>query len=288
MSSRSLDVARALLRWCLCAALVLPLAAQELRPGSGWLKPGGKWEFKMPIRVLLGGDSLMESLGPQMRQCLQGYENMTLIPIGKKSTGLSRPDFYNWPKVLKERLTADKPQLVVFWVGTNDPQGIYGMRGLGEPCSRAWLLAYLGKIRELFRLVRQHRARLILMGPPTVAEAKLDAQLEQINRLMAWACQNWDQKYGGVCYVDTRAILSDRRGRFLRVGEVPGGQNAVLRTPDGVHITAEGNRRVMNHLLPYMARELRRCFQADGASPAEPAGGRGAGISGKSRATRSR
>lgn len=266
---------------CLGVALLLPVGAQELRPGSGWLKPGGSWEFKQPIRVLLTGDSLMESLGPQMRSSLSGYTNMTLIPIGKKSTGLSRPDFYNWPKVLKEHLVADKPHLVIMWVGTNDPQGIYGMSGLGEPCSRAWQLAYLGKVREVFRLVQQHKARLILMGPPTVAEAKLDSQLAQINKLMAWACKNWENKYGGVCYVDTRAIMSDGRGRYISAGEVPGGQSAVLRTQDGVHITTEGNRRVMHHLLPYVSRELRRCFQPESRSAA-PAYSRGAGLSGKS------
>lgn len=241
-----------------------------LSPGSGWLVPGGSWHLREQVRVLLAGDSLMQSLGPQLCRALEGYTNLKCIPIGKKSTGLSRPDFYNWPKVLRERLLADKPHVVVMWVGTNDPQGIYGMSGLGEPCSKAWQKAYLGKIREVMRLVYRHGARLILMGPPTVGNAELDAQLACINRLMAWACQ-----HAGVCYVDTRAILSNAQGRFIMSGALPDGRQAVLRTPDRVHITAEGNRRVMHYMLPYLSREIKRCFAAPSRGSSSTLRGRG-------------
>lgn len=249
---------------CLC---VLCMAwAQELRPGSGWLVPGGSRPLGAPVRVLLTGDSLMESLGPQMRDALSGYSNLTLIPIGKKSTGLSRSDFYNWPAVLKQHLVADKPHVVIMWVGTNDPQGIYGMTGLGEPCSKAWQLAYLGKIREIFKLVRLHKARFILMGPPVVGDPKLNAQLADINRLMAWAC-----KREGICYIDTRAILGDSHGGFHLQGKLPNGQMALLRTADRVHITADGNKRVMHYLLPYVAQEIRRYFSPQSAANSSPA-----------------
>lgn len=253
----------------------------ELKPGMGWLKPGGEWNLRTPIRVLLAGDSLMQSLGPQMRDSLRGYTNLTLIPFGRKSTGLSRSDYYNWPRALKERLVADKPHLVIFWVGTNDPQGIYGKSGLGEPCSNAWQLAYLGKIREIFHLVQQHRARLILMGPPVVSDPKLDAQLATINKLMGWVCRK-----DGVCYVDTRSILSDSRGRFLAEGSLLSGRRVSLRTPDGVHITTGGNQRIMEHLLPYVSLELKRCFYTQPASgtAAKPGARSGAQLSGKSAA----
>lgn len=264
-------VLRAVALCCLC--LVCSACAQSLRPGSGWLVPGGSRPLGAPVRVLLAGDSLMESLGPQMRDALSGYNNLTLIPIGKKSTGLSRSDFYNWPAVLKQHLAADKPHLVIMWVGTNDPQGIYGMSGLGEPCSKAWQLAYLGKIREIFKLVRAYKARLILMGPPVVGAPKLNAQLADINRLMDWVC-----KREGVCYVDTRAILGDSRGGFHMQGKLPSGVMGVLRTPDQVHITPDGNKRVMHYLLPYVAQELRLCFSPQSA-PRTPGRG-GAGISG--------
>ena len=239
--------------------------AAPLKPGSGWLRPDGHWALKMPVCVLLAGDSLMESLGPQMRDALSGYKNLTFITAGKKSTGLSRSDYYDWPRVMEEHLRKERPNLVVMWVGTNDPQGIYGKTGLGEPGSKEWQKAYLGKIYEIFALAHRYKARLILMGPPTVADSKLDEQLAMINRLMDWACKAWEKKYhSGVCYVDTRAILGSASGQYISVGALPNGSVARLRTSDGVHITADGNKRVMHYLLPHISQELRRCFDTQG------------------------
>lgn len=240
-------------------ALLSVACGAQLPPGSGWLVQGGAYRstpWKTPVRVLLAGDSLMESLGPQMRNSLVGYENLTFIPIGKKSTGLSRPDFYNWPKVLKQRLEQDRPHLVVMWVGTNDPQGIYGMSGLGEACSEAWQQAYRSKIREIINLVISHRARLVIMGPPVVGDPKLNRQLAVIGRLMEDECRKV-----GVCYISTRAILGDSHGGYHAQGRLLSGQMVTLRSADQVHITADGNRRVMEHVLPYIGHELILCFR---------------------------
>lgn len=241
------------------------------------LEPHGTGELPSPVRVLLTGDSLMEGLGPQMKRELAGYGNLELIPIGKKSTGLSRPDFYNWPQVMKEHLEKDRPQIVIMWVGTNDPQNIYGMTGLGEPCSKAWQRAYWGKIREMIALVRQYKATFILMGPPVMKEEELDGQLAVINRLMEWTCRK-----AGVRYLDTRPLLADRQGRFQQSGPMPDGRTAVLRTRDAVHITADGNMLVMRALLPYLSASLpQNRLEARRTSSAGRKGGSAAGISGK-------
>lgn len=259
-----------LVRLTLCILLVGLLctgsfaAGQQLRPGSGWLVQGGAYPgslWKTPVRVLLAGDSLMESLGPQLRSSLAGYGNITFIPIGKKSTGLSRPDFYDWPAVLKQHLAADRPHLVVMWVGTNDPQGIYGYKGLGAPCSEAWQQVYRSKVREIISLAHSHGARILFMGPPVVGDYSLNAQLGVIDRLMQQECSRL-----GVCYVSTRFILGDSRGIFHSQGRLLDGSLVTIRSRDRVHITSDGNRRVMDYLLPYLGREIERCFRVSAAS----------------------
>ena len=259
----------ALLRSAVCVLACIwgaafAAASGQLRPGSGWLVQGGAYPsslWKTPVRVLLTGDSLMEGLGPQMRDSLAGYSNITFIPIGKKSTGLSRPDFYNWPAVLKQHLVADRPHLVVMWVGTNDPQGIHGHTGLGEPCSEAWQQVYRSKLREVVSLAHAHGARFMLMGPPVVGDPTLNTQLGIIDRLMQYECRAL-----GICYISTRYILGGSSGIFHPQGRLLSGEMVTLRSADRVHITADGNRRVMDYLLPYLAREIERCFRAPSSS----------------------
>ena len=211
------------------------------------LQCGGQGRAARPIRILLAGDSLMESMGPQMRDAMAGYGNITLIPIGKRSTGLSRPDFYNWPRELEENLRKHRPHIVVMWVGTNDPQNIYAQRGLGKPCSRPWLRAYAAKIMEIVRLCQFYRARIILLSPPVMDEEPLDSQLAEITSLMRSICRHY--RLG---FINTRSILADSRGRYTHTATMPNGRKATIRWKDRVHITGEGNILVMNRLLPYM------------------------------------
>ncbi len=215
------------------------------------LERGGRGRADFPIRILLTGDSLMEAMGPQMQRELTGYENITLIPIGKRSTGLSRPDFYNWPRVLEENLRRHRPQIVVMWVGTNDPQNIHGHTGLGEPCSQAWMRVYTQKLMEIASLCRRYEAKLIFMGPPVMEEEPLNTQLAKINALMYNFCRRY--KLG---YINTRSLLADSRGNYMHSVRMPDGRTVNIRWRDRVHITGDGNRIVMDKLLPYMGHVI--------------------------------
>lgn len=233
------------------ARLILCLLFVSTTAFAMHLECGGRGRANFPVRILLTGDSLMEAMGPQMKRQMEGYENITLIPIGKRSTGLSRPDFYNWPKVLEDNLRKHRPQIVVMWVGTNDPQNIHGHTGLGEPCSTAWNKVYLQKLMEITTLCHRYGARLIFLGPPVVEEEPLNTQLAQINSLMYRFCKRY--KLG---YINTRALLADSRGRYMHSIRKPDGRTVNIRWHDRVHITGDGNRLVMDKLLPYMGHVI--------------------------------
>jgi hypothetical protein len=211
------------------------------------LKPNGTGKADKETRILLTGDSLMESMGPQMVKAMVGYENIVLRPIGKRSTGLSRPDFYNWPKVLEANLIDFKPQIVVMWVGTNDPQNIHGHKNLGEPLSEQWKDVYKQKIQEIINICKAHGAKIIFIGPPAVDEEPLDRQLREIEKLIRHV-----SKANGQGYRSSRTALGDDKGQYLHEKRMPDGRMATIRWKDRVHITGDGNFIMMSDLLPYM------------------------------------
>ena len=45
---------------------------------------------------------------------------------GQVTTGLTRPDYYNWPAELQADLPKYSPQVVVVMMGANDPQDFPG------------------------------------------------------------------------------------------------------------------------------------------------------------------
>jgi hypothetical protein len=223
---------------------------EEFNKGGMIIEPNGSGRAHKETRILLTGDSLMESMGPQMQKAMAGYKNIVLRPIGKRSTGLARPDFYNWPKVLEENLIDFKPHIVVMWVGTNDPQNIYGYKDLGEPLSNAWQRAYTAKVVEIIKLCRHYNAQLIFIGPPSVADAQLDAQLRKISYVIYNICKVYSETKNYVIrYVSARAILGDDNGNYLHEKLMPNGRIATIRWKDQVHITGDGNLLVMTDLM---------------------------------------
>lgn len=233
----------------LCA--VLAAQPTHARSASRTLVREGEGNVQEPTRILLTGDSLMAGLGPQLKRALDGYANLTLVPIGKGSTGLARPDFYNWPQVLEKNMIEHKPHIVVMWIGTNDSQPIYNVPEASEPLSLPWQKAYHNKLIEIFRIVRKHKATLIMMSPPVMDKQTFDNKLKTITRLMAWTC-----KKNGAYFLNTRPILADARGKYLHRVAMSDGKVANIRTSDHIHITADGYILVMDRLLPYLSATL--------------------------------
>ena len=52
------------------------------------------------------------------------------------------------------------------------------------------------------------------------------------------------QTYPGVRYVDAQAVLGGPHGEYLTSAPGPDGNDVPLRTPDTVHLAAEGIRRL--------------------------------------------
>ncbi len=202
------------------------------------------------VRVLFAGDSLMESLGSQVEPALAQHLHWHCLPIGKKSTGLCRPDVYNWPVVLENNLRTFRPHLVVMWVGTNDNQNIYGEK-TGGLLTPAWKNAYHRKMLAIITLCRKHHARLIFMGPPTVGKPGDDAQLAQISEVMRVVCRHHQ-----VPFLDVRPIFADKQGGYVQRLADRNGQWVDIRTRDRVHITSAGNNLVMKKLYPLMRTTL--------------------------------
>lgn len=259
-----------LLMVLLCMAFSLVSCSSLSYTNKSSLPPpfelGGHGQLFRPYRVLVAGDSLSASLGPQMKRGLEGYAGLEIIPIGKSSTGLCRPDFYNWPEVLEKNLQTYHPNLVFMWVGTNDDQNIHGMSNLGEPpYSPAWKRAYMRKMLEIITICKRHRAKLVFITPPVMPDGAFNNKLAEIDSVMLYVCGHYK-----VEAIDGRKLLTDGQGKFVREMKLPDGTTATVRTPDTVHITEAGNRIIMQRaILPHLY------FHIYGSVPSKTGGRRG-------------
>ena len=104
-----------------------------------------------PLRVLIVGDSVGLDLGQPLVNALGGFGDVTTYLDGRIDTGLSRPDYFNWPAELNVDLANQQPQLVVVMIGANDAQGLVTQNGsirFGQPGLGPGLLGPGGRLHR--------------------------------------------------------------------------------------------------------------------------------------------
>ena len=92
--------------------------------------PPGPPSAADPARVLVVGDSDAGTFGPYLEELLDDTGVAETTVDYKVSSGLARPDFFDWPAHLRPELPAVDPDIVVVTFGGNDAQGLAAGRRL--------------------------------------------------------------------------------------------------------------------------------------------------------------
>lgn len=202
-------------------------------------------------RIMLLGDSLMEDLGPVAHRALRHRKGLHFILTAKYSTGLTRPEYFNWPENMENAVAATRPDIIVFFIGANDGMPIKkDGRTVYPNSSDAWRAAYRTKMDELFEIGRRYNCEMIWVGLPPMGSryAKILAQTAQAQR------ESCDEQ--GIRFIDTVPILGDEDGRFRTYMTDSKGKAIRLRARDKEHLSPMGNKLVIEQLLPALEQSI--------------------------------
>ena len=206
-----------------------------------------------PLKVLILGDSVGLDLGQPLVNALASYGDVTSYLDARIDTGLSRPDYFNWPAELTVDLTNQQPNLVVVMIGANDPQGLVtpdGSLRFGQP---GWDAAYSARVAALIAEANAAGAHLLWVGMPPMQDPGLDAALKHLNGLVeAQVSLTAD----GATYLSSDASLGDKHGNFTAFLPDASGAEVNVRTPDGIHLSPSGGARLAAGVVNAMQTEL--------------------------------
>ena len=115
------------------------LAAPAPRCPPAWSDP--RCEHRPPeepLRVYIGGDSIIRDAGDAFLNIASDSPLFETTLHYENATGLTRPDFYDWPAAFRQDMEAHRPEVAFVLFGGNDSQGIVGpngeaVRGPGRP-----------------------------------------------------------------------------------------------------------------------------------------------------------
>lgn len=230
------------------------LAALD-RPKLG---PKGLFDPQTPKRqiqsLLVVGDSISISLGSELEKMLTERPGLRFARQGKVSSGLARPDFYDWDRVMDDLARRYKPDAVVVMLGTNDNKHLRNPDGSQITYRSAeWDKAYAQRVRRIIDICRAQNpeATVFWMGAPVMADDDLNRDLRHINALVRKTVNAQRDCY----FVETWSLFASQSGEFVfSKPDVEGG--APLRARDGIHMTTAGAQALAGLCLSVLENRI--------------------------------
>lgn len=209
-----------------------------------------------PLRLWVGGDSMSKVLGESVvRQATDsGLINATAEP--QLESGLTRPDFYDWPRELN-RVSQLEPGFEVFVVmfGANDAQGIVEPDGTihQEAGTPDWNKEYRRRVAGVMDLLKADGRLVVWVGQPIMRSAALSEKMKTLNSIYQEeaASRPW------VKYLDLWPLFTTPDGTYDAYITDDDGQVKLMRNPDGVHLVREGGDRAARAILSLVLKEAK-------------------------------
>ncbi|MCY1079319.1 SGNH/GDSL hydrolase family protein [Archangium lansingense] len=210
----------------------------------------GKPEVARPRTVLLLGDSLIvTSFGEYLEQLLNEHSGTRAMRRAKSSTGLARPDFFDWMTVGREEVERHQPDVVVVIMGGNDGQGLTDEKGKAKVQwgASGWEAAYRQRVADFLGTLGAPGRKLLWVELPYTGLPNFERKLGVIRRVLREAVSGHEAS----TYLETKSFFTDAKGSILREARVEGFRKPMkLKMEDGVHFTLAGGRYFATKVYP--------------------------------------
>ncbi|MEO8540562.1 MAG: DUF459 domain-containing protein [bacterium] len=206
-----------------------------------------------PLRVWVGGDSISKILGEALVR--QASESGVMAPVqdSQLSSGLTRPDFFDWPGHFSDLVKAT-PTNEVFVVifGANDSQGIKTPDGkIFQPGDEGWNVEYRRRVAGTMDLLKADNRLVVWVGQPIMESAKLSQRMFELNGIF----QEEAAKRPWVRYFDMWPLFTTAAGTYDAYITDDDGELKLMRNPDGVHLVREGGEKAARHIMELIKKE---------------------------------
>jgi len=215
-----------------------------------------------PAVLYVAGDSDAGTFGPYLDKLMKQTGMVKTTLDYKVSSGLSRPDFFDWPSHFAQQIPAVNPDIVVVTFGGNDAQGLRNKDstwavdhspGAGGD-DADWRAEYGKRVGAAMDYLGGDNRTLIWVGIPNDDNPDVTARLQVQNEVvMAEAA-----KRPHVVFIDTWKRFSGLSGGFAEVVQDPrDNEFKDVRAKDGFHLNETGAEILALDIAEAVRTELR-------------------------------
>lgn len=186
-----------------------------------------------PLTVLVVGDSIGADLAFGMARLLDGRDAFRHRSHTEESSGLARPDYFNWPYRIAVDLGRMKPDVVVAMFGGNDNQSFLVDDEAVIFGTAEWKAAYGRRVAKVMELVTEAGRPMIWVGMPIMKDPGRSKQMRMLNAVF----RREAARHPGVAYVDAYDLFDGPGGRYSAYLPDSSGHLQEVREGDGIHLT---------------------------------------------------
>jgi uncharacterized protein len=208
---------------------------------------------KRPLRIYVAGDSLSFEYGLAMGRLASDDPELEMegaVDYHVK-TGLSRPDFFNWPAQLDAQMKARDPDVVVFMAGSNDDQSLQSPDGhTYRDYTEQWKFEYSRRVAAVMDQVAATGRVIVWVGIPAIRDPNRTNGYRLINALVKTQADARRDAY----FIDPYPLFVDKNGNYQQYLPDDAGNLVKMRADDGIHLERAGGDRLARATLRLLDR----------------------------------
>ncbi|MGH3443006.1 MAG: SGNH/GDSL hydrolase family protein, partial [Nitriliruptorales bacterium] len=194
-----------------------------------------------PLRLYIGGDSMVEiQFGPALEDLADDTGMIEVLAIDyDRGSGLSRPDFVDWPARLAQVSADLAPDAMVVYFGGNDAQPLKIDGTVHEPEAPEWQAEYRGRVAALMDQLSDAGHHAYWMGLPIPRSEKMVTRFGILNAIYEEEAATRD----AITFVPMWDVFADANGVYAEYLQNQNGDVVDMRLNDGIHFTTAGAYR---------------------------------------------
>jgi hypothetical protein len=215
-----------------------------------------------PAIVLILGDSDAGGFGPYVQQALQRTGVVRSKISYVTSSGLARPDYFDWPSNMRAVVPDVNPDIVIATFGGNDAQALRNpdkswavnhTPGSGVDDSD-WRAEYARRVGAAMDYLSKGNRTLIWVGIPNDDNPQNTARLKVQDAVVRAAAA---ERAGKVVFIDTWNLFAGPGGAWSPNAVDPrDGQSKDVRRSDGFHLNDMGAQILAVSVFAAVVHEL--------------------------------
>jgi hypothetical protein len=201
---------------------------------------------KEPLRCWVGGDSMTQVFGQSLVNMMRKTRVMKATLDYRISTGLSRPDYFDWPAHLRFVVDKTRPDVIVIMFGANDGQGVEFQGKVLDFGTPAWVRLYHRRVGEAMDIAMNDGfTKVYWVGQPITRLDDFNPRLQLMNTVY----EQEAAKRPALTFVPTWDLFTDGSGKYSAYLRDDSGKLQLMRQGDGIHLSLIGGDRMAAPVL---------------------------------------